>query len=67
LGSPAELADVLTVAWLRRKRYEAQMQAVAIVNLLGQAMGGSAAASGDQPAERRAGNDAVMRDLGVTF
>ena len=52
---------MLTVAWLRRKRYEAQLQAVAIVNLLGQAVGS------EQPAGQRAGNDAVMRDLGVTF
>ena len=38
LGQPAEIADVLTVAWLRRKRFEAQLQAVEIVNMLGQAM-----------------------------
>ena len=68
MGSPAELADVLTVAWLRRKRYEAQLQAVAIVNLLGQAL----SSDGERPAERRStdrstGNDAVMRELGVTF
>ena len=68
LGQPAEIADVLTVAWLRRKRFEAQLQAVEIVNMLGQAMSESAnaAASGGAPV-RMGGNDAVMRQLGVTF
>lgn len=63
LGRPAEIADVLTVAYLKRKRFEAQLQAVEIVKLLGQALGGTA----DAPAPRRGGNDAVLRELGVTF
>jgi len=53
------------VAWLRRKRFEAQLQAVEIVNLLGQAMNGAGGSTAT--GARQNGNDAVMRDLGVTF
>ena len=53
---------MLTVAWLRRQKFEAQLQAVEIVNALAQAMNG-----GEHTAERTTGNDAVMQQLGVTF
>jgi hypothetical protein len=33
--------ELLTAAYIRRKRFEAQLQAAAVVNKLGQAMGGA--------------------------
>ena len=55
-----DLRDVLTVAWLKRKRYEARVQAVEVVNAL------AIATSGEREPKRESG-DKIMAQLGVTF
>lgn len=38
VGKPDDVRDLLMAAWIRRKKIEAKIQAVAIVNTLGEAM-----------------------------
>lgn len=67
LGKPSELADLLTVAWLRRKRVEARFTAIEVVTLLGQAMGGAKSGDVSTPENTRnnPATDAWLRGLGV--
>jgi len=55
---------LLAVAYARRKRWEARLQAVEIVDRLGQALGGGKRGAG-RAAGKRVSGDALLREMGA--
>jgi hypothetical protein len=58
--TPAEALEFLTASWLRRKKFEARLLAVEVVNALSEAMG-----DGEGGDNERVSADAMLGLLGA--